>query len=239
VLVPNYFTGAPEFPQINIENAIVVLPQETPTHTNDTIAGQTFAGIGVTYLIYPQQPGTFRLPPAEIAVKYASDPPRSVEDHLPLPSVAFDAVIPPQAADLDYFLPTDSLVITQKFDKPLKNLKVGDTVTRTVTIAASKLRAMLIPPTTFEAPDGMAVYPVQPAVDDVKTDRGEFVQGKRVDSVTYLISKEGDYTLPEIRIEWWNLTARKVQTAGLPRFTSGPRRIRAIIPSLLLNPNLS
>src|SRR5215469_10081790 len=102
VLVPNYFMGAPDFPQINIENAIVVSPQETPQNSNETIAGQTYAGIGVTYLIYPQQPGTFTLPPAEVSVKYASEPPQSVEAHLPLPSVSFQAVIPPEAADLDY-----------------------------------------------------------------------------------------------------------------------------------------
>ncbi|MBV9572847.1 MAG: BatD family protein, partial [Acidobacteriales bacterium] len=224
VLAPNYFTGAPEFPQINIENAIVVLPEETPQNTNETLAGQTFAGIGITYLIYPQQPGRFKLPPVQIMVKYAADPPQSVEVRLQLPSVAFDAVIPPQAVDLDYFLPTDSLAVTQKFDKALKSLKVGDTVTRTVIITASKLRAMLIPPTKFEAPDGIIVYPRQPAVDDIKTDRGEFVQGRRVDLATYLIRKEGDYTLPEIRIEWWNLTARKMQTAALPaiHFTAAP-----------------
>lgn len=148
-------------------------------------------------------------------MKYAADPPNSVEVHVPLPAVGFEAVIPPEAAD-DYFLPTTSLKITQKFDKPLKNLRVGDTVTRTVTIAASKLHAMLIPPTTFEARDGLAIYAKQPSVDDIKTDRGEFVEGRRIDAATYLIRKDGAYTLPAIQVEWWNLDRRKVETATLP-----------------------
>jgi hypothetical protein len=59
VLVPNYFTGAPDFPEINIDNAIVVSPSETPQHSVETIGGQSFAGITVTYSIYPQQPGTY------------------------------------------------------------------------------------------------------------------------------------------------------------------------------------
>jgi hypothetical protein len=216
VFVPNYFTGAPEFPQLNLDNAIVVLPQETPKNTNETIGGQVFAGIGVTYLIYPQQPGAFHLPRAEVTVKYAPNPPQSIEARLPLPSVAFEAVIPPEAAELDYFLPTTSLVITQKFDKPLQNLRIGDTVTRTVTITASRLRAMLIPPVQFQAPDGIVIYPKQPSVNDIKTDRGEFVEGKRLDSVTYLIRKQGDYALPDIEVKWWDLAARKVRTAALP-----------------------
>jgi hypothetical protein len=224
VLVPNYFLGEPEFPQFDMDNAIVVLPGETPQNSNETIAGQTYAGISVTYMIYPQQPGSFKLPPAEIAVKYASDPPKSTEVRLALPTLTFAAVLPPEAADLEYFLPTTSLKISQKLDKPLKNLRVGDTVTRTVTIAASKMRAMLIPPTKFEAPDGIAVYPKEPRVDDIKTDRGEFVEGRRVDSATYLIGKDGDYTLPPIEIEWWSLDRSKVETATLPaiHFSAAP-----------------
>ncbi|HEY7303973.1 MAG TPA: BatD family protein [Bryobacteraceae bacterium] len=216
VLVPNYFMGEPGFPQLNMENAIVVLPGETPRNSNETIAGQTYAGITVTYLVYPQQPGSFALPKADISVKYAADPPKSVEVQVALPAVTFEAVIPAEAADLDYFLPTTSLVITQKFDKPLDHLKVGDTLTRTVTITASKLRAMLIPPTKFEGQDGIIVYPKQPSVDDIKTDRGEFVQGRRIDTATYLIRKEGNYTIPPIQVQWWNLDRRKVQTAALP-----------------------
>jgi hypothetical protein len=129
--------------------------------------------------------------------------------------VSFDAVIPPQAANLAYFLPTTVLTVTQKFDKPLTGLRVGDTITRTVTITAANLRAMLIPPIQLEAPDGIAVYPKEPIVDDIKTSRGEFVEGKRVDSATYLIRKEGNYRLPAIEIQWWNLAANKLQTATL------------------------
>ena len=224
VLVPNYFMGEPEFPQFNLDNAIVVLPEETPQNSNETIAGQTYAGITVTYRIYPQQPGSFKLPKADVGVKYAADPPKSVEVHVPLPAVEFEAVVPPEAADLDYFLPTTSLKIAQELDKPLKNLRVGDTVTRTVTISVSKLHAMLIPPTKFEAQVGLAVYPKQPRVDDIKTDRGEFVEGRRIDIATYVIRKEGDYTLPAIQVEWWNLDRGKVERATLPaiRFTAVP-----------------
>jgi len=224
VLVPNYFMGEPEFPQFNMDNAIVVLPEETPQNSNETIAGQTYAGITVTYRIYPQQPGSFKLPKADVGVKYAADPPKSVEVHVPLPTVEFEAVIPPEAADLDYFLPTTSLKIAQKLDKQPKNLRVGDTVTRTVTISVSKLHAMLIPPTKFEAQVGLAVYPKQPRVDDIKTDRGEFVEGRRIDIATYLIRKDGDYTLPAIQVEWWNLDRGKVERATLPaiRFTAVP-----------------
>jgi hypothetical protein len=232
VLVPNYFTGEPEFPPLNLDNAIVVLPEERPEHSNENINGESYAGITKAYLIYPQQPGSFKLPHAQIVVKYAVQPPKSAEVRIPLPDLSFEAVIPPEAAGLDYFLPTASLMMAQKFDRPIKDLKVGDTLTRTVTITASKLKAMMIPPTRFEAADGIVIYPKQPAVDDITSKQGEFVQGRRVDTATYLIRKEGSYTLPEIQIQWWDLAGRKVRTARLPaiHLTAAPNP--AYIPEL-------
>ena len=64
VFVPNYFTGSPEFPEFEMENAIIVMPQDRPENSNTQIGGATYAGITETYVIYPQQAGDFHLPPA-------------------------------------------------------------------------------------------------------------------------------------------------------------------------------
>src|ERR1700754_2688501 len=53
VLVPNYFTGAPDFPEFEMENAIVVLPQDRPEHSNAQLNGVSYAGITQIYVIYP------------------------------------------------------------------------------------------------------------------------------------------------------------------------------------------
>jgi len=58
VLVPNYFAGSPDFPELEIENAIVVLPQDRPQNSNEQIGSSTYAGITESYTIYSQQPET-------------------------------------------------------------------------------------------------------------------------------------------------------------------------------------
>ncbi len=216
VFVPNYFTGSPEFPEFEIDNAIVVLPQDRPQNSNEQIGGVTYAGITETYTIYPQQPGDYQLPPAEITVSYASAPPKSTEAHLPLPGLSFHADVPAAAKNLDYFLPTTSLTIHQKWSSPLKNLRAGDTIERTVTVTATKMQAMLIPPLPMDAPDGIRVYQDEPTVQDQKTDRGEFVYGRRTQSAKYFIEKEGDYTLPPIELKWWSLSTNRLVTAAQP-----------------------
>jgi hypothetical protein len=216
VYVPNYFTGSPDFPEFEIENAIVVLPQDRPTNSNTQISGVRYAGIIETYVIYPQQAGDFHLPREQVTVPYALAPPKSTTAHVSLPPLEFHADVPTAAKDLDYFLPTTSLIIQQKWSSPTKNLHVGDSIERTVTVTATKMQAMLIPPLPLAAPDGIRVYPEEPVVHDQKTDRGDFVYGRRIQTAKYFIQKEGDYTLPPIELKWWNLSTHRLATATLP-----------------------
>jgi hypothetical protein len=216
VYVPNYFTGSPDFPEFEIENAIVVLPQDRPANSNTQIGGVRYAGITETYVIYPQQAGDFHLPREEVTVPYALAPPKSTNAHVPLPALAFHADVPAAARDLDYFLPTAALTMQQKWSSPMTNLRVGDTIERTVTITATKMQSMLIPPLPLDAPHGIRVYPEEPIVHDQKTDRGDFVYGRRIQTAKYVIQKEGDYTLPPIELKWWNLSSHRLVTATLP-----------------------
>jgi len=215
VLVPNFFTGAPEFPQFELNNAIVVLSEGDAEHINATEHGVSYAGIRRKYTIYPEQSGDFTLPPAEIRVRYAVHPPQSAEATLRLPPRSFKATIPVQAQGLDYFLPTTALRLTQKWNTTFKDLKAGDSFERTITVTTVRMQAMFIPPISLDAPDGIRVYTQNPSVEDMKTDRGEFLQGRRVQRATYLIEKQGQYSLPAIELRWWDLAAGKIRSATL------------------------
>ncbi|MCC6196444.1 MAG: BatD family protein [Burkholderiales bacterium] len=75
---------------------------------------------------------------------------------------------------------------------------------------------MMIPPPSFAAPDGIRVYPKDPVLDDKQSDRGEFIDGRRIDSATYLFEKAGDYTLPAIEIPWFDAASGKREVAQAP-----------------------
>jgi hypothetical protein len=176
----------------------------------------SYAGISQSYTIYPQQAGDFHLPPAQFTVPYASAPPKTTEAQLSLPQLTFRASIPEAARGLSYFLPTTSLTLQQHWGSPIKNIRVGDTLHRTITITTARTQGMLIPPVPLEGDDGIRVYPEQPTVVDQKTSSGEFVYGQRTQSARYFLRKEGDYTLPAIHLQWWNLNTNKLVTSTLP-----------------------
>jgi hypothetical protein len=216
VLVPNYFTGSPDFPEFELENVIVVLPQETPQNSSERVNGTTYAGITEVYTLYPQQPGDFSLPPAQVDVPYANAPPKTSLAHLTLPPLKIHANIPAAAEGLAYFLPTTKLTMQERWSPAPKSVRVGDTIERTITVTAAKMQAMLIPPLPVEAPSGIRVYQEEPSVQDEKSNRNEFLFGQRTQTAKYFIQKEGSYTLPAIELKWWNLSTRRLMTAQLP-----------------------
>lgn len=224
VLVPNYFTGSVDLPVFELENAIIVQPQDRPLNIHETIGGISYAGISQSYTIYPQQAGEFRLPAAQFTVPYAKEPPKTVQALLSLPPLTFHADIPAAARGLDYFLPTTKLTLEQRWDKKPKEIRAGDTLRRTISITTVRAQAMLIPPVPLEASDGIRVYAEEPTVLDQKTSTGEFVDGRRIQSARYFFRKEGEYTLPAIEVQWWNLNSNKLVTSTLPpvHFTVEP-----------------
>jgi BatD DUF11 like domain len=216
VLAPNYFTSSPDFPEFELKNAIVVLSAEPAQNFSEKNGGIFYAGIRRAYLIYPEQAGSYTLPPAQIGVSFADKPPHSMKADGSLPALTFRASIPAAAQGLDYFLPTTRLSVQQRWRSPLTDVRVGDTLDRTITITADKLQGMLIPQLTLDAPQGIRVYLEQPDVEDQKTDRGEFLGGRRVETVKYLIEKPGDYVLPSVELTWWDLTSQRLRKETLP-----------------------
>ena len=152
-------------------------------------------------------------------MKYAAEPPAVREATLSLPRVSFDAFIPDAAAELNPYLAASRLTIEQSVQRSSEQLKVGDSVTRTVTIQAEETPAMLLPPVTFPAVDGLAVYPAQPSLQDKTEGRTDALTAMRTDSATYILQRPGDYALPAIDVRWWNAGEGRIETAHLDAVT--------------------
>ena len=109
---------------------------------------------------------------------------------------------------------TPKLTVNERFDRKPETLKVGEAFTRTITMTVKDSIAMLLPPLPFEAVEGLGVYPAQPQVTD-KAERGQYT-GTRVESVTYVMEKPGDYHLPQITIHWWDTSRGELKQEVLP-----------------------
>ncbi|MBX9827420.1 MAG: BatD family protein [Xanthobacteraceae bacterium] len=215
VLAPNYMTKPPVMPDFQLRNAV--------TRTGATINmseqhdGITYAGVRFEFLIYPQEPGTYAISGQTVAVTYAAEPPATREAKLTVPAVGFDAVIPDAAQALDPFVSATKLTVRQDIQRSSDQLKVGDAVTRTVTIEVEGMPSMLLPPTTFAPLPGVQVYPAQPQLQDRFDRRTDALTASRVDQATYMLQRPGDLTLPGFEIGWWNVRDQRIERARIER----------------------
>jgi BatD DUF11 like domain len=125
--------------------------------------------------------------------------------------------IKPAPTDKGQWLPAEDLHISEHWSAGLDNLKVGEPVSRTITITAKGLTAAQIPPMTSLSIDGLTFYQDQAQTDDQKSAKGN--QGSRIETTAVIPNKTGKFTLPEIKLQWWNTKTQTFELATLPSVT--------------------
>ena len=209
VLVPTWFGGAIEYPPaLAIPDAVAKLSDERAVNLNERIDGESYAGMSKTYVIVPQKAGAFAVPAIALRVPYAVDGKTAPQK--------FDARLPPGAEDLGYFISTRSYRLTQQVVPALKDLKVGDAVTRTITQRATDLAPMFLPALRFDPIDGLELYPAEPVLAEQGGQRGAPGVATRIDGVTYVLAKPGRYRLPGVTVGWFDPGQAAMRRAEVP-----------------------
>jgi hypothetical protein len=213
LLVPNFFMSAPQWPTLDIPDAITTLSEGSAANRSEIIAGATYAGIVQTYIVVPQRDGDFELPPAAINFSYAAIPGQATQGSVTLPPTKFTAI------GSNTTQPMAKVTVTQTLDRKPDDLKVGDAITRTLDVYADHTQAMMIPPPVFDALDNVQIHRHDPILTDVNKDRIGFVGGRRIDSATYIFEKSGSYQLPAIAFKWFNTETDQYENASAPAIT--------------------
>jgi hypothetical protein len=213
VLAPNYMTKPPVAPDFQLRNAVT--RAGSTINMSEQHDGTTYAGVRFEFLIYPQEPGSYAVDGQKVSITYAAEPPATREAELKVPRIAFEAFIPDGAQALDPFVSATALELKQEIRKSSDALKVGDSVIRTVTIAADGIPAMLLPPVTFVATDGAKIYPAQPDLQDRFDRRTDRLSSTRVDEATYMLERPGDFNLPAVELAWWSVRGQRIERARI------------------------
>lgn len=111
------------------------------------------------------------------------------------------------------WLPANSLTLNAHWEPVNKTLKAGEPVTLTIAIIADGLMAEQLPALDIKPPMGIKGYANQP---EFRNDLGgSSVIGMREEKWVLIGTADGSYILPEIKIDWWDLKAKKMQTARI------------------------
>lgn len=120
----------------------------------------------------------------------------------------------PVTATGSWWLPARNIRLSQSWSHDLQQLRLGQPLTRTITIEASGLTAAQLPPLNTSETSSIKSYPGEPQLSD--RFQNNKVIATRTEKIVYIPSASGDITLPAINISWWNTKTNRAETATLP-----------------------
>ncbi len=116
------------------------------------------------------------------------------------------------------WLPAEQVYLEEKWPAKTTEIKVGEPITRTITLLAKGVIASALPEiNTYTMPSHLKAYPDQPVIKE--QGKADGVIAFREEKVAFIPSKAGDYVLPAIEIPWWNTQTKQQEVARLPART--------------------
>ncbi len=190
------------------------------------IDGINYGVLEVRYALFPQTSESFTIPPLRWTLRVVTGQnqrpfgfgSRYELKRLMTEEKAVEVNSNPDTYPADeVWLPAANLELTQKWSSPPSDFRVGEPVTRTITIRAQGLTAAQLPPLEMAEPEGVRLYPDQPVQDNAKSPQG--ITGTRVESMAVVPDKAGEITLPAVEVTWWDTGADELRRAQLPAQT--------------------
>jgi len=184
--------------------------------------GRNWAVTERRFAIFPQQHGMLKIEPVQLdgSIMFArsiynspfqsTKPVRVRSNALQL---AVDTI--PVTWPATTWLPAKQVQILE--DWPSSEFKVGDSITRTLTLRADALNASQLPELSTMLPEHLKGYSDKPVLTDTKQANG--IHSIRQDKLAILATRPGTFTLPAIAIVWWNSATESIQTSTLPART--------------------
>lgn len=220
-LVTEVSLAQAELQALELPNAIVSKLDEQQYQTEHN--GKPQLVLETRYAIFPQASGELSIPPLVYSVvpqtnrdiwndpfgrRRASVMRLRTQQKTISITPALDSTQAPE------WHPAESFSLNEGWIGDVSEAKVGEPITRTITMMADGLTAGQIQPLTLPKIDGLTFYPDQPQTKDNKSTKG--VQGIRTESFAIIPNKAGDITLPAVKVHWWDTKNKTIKIAELP-----------------------
>lgn len=196
--------------------------------------GRSYQVIERRYGLFPQTSGAIEIPPIRLNAQVpdnrrdqgfnprffgSGDPFQRMFGATKAVSVASKSLLlnvraRPADAPAGPWLPARAVLLREDWAPEPPEFKVGEPVTRTLTVIARGLTASQLPEMNPAAGDDIKTYPDQPTIDT--TTQGVFVIGRRIEKQALIPSRSGQLTLPAVELAWWNTVENKAEIARLP-----------------------
>jgi len=129
------------------------------------------------------------------------------------------SVLPiPKSFTGQHWLPAEKLELTESWSNNDLIAKIGEPITRTITLKARGLTASKLPEIIMvENQQGLKIYPDKAIMADQENDNG--IHAVREQKIAIIPSSGSSFTVQKIEIPWFNTITKKMDVAILPAKT--------------------
>ena len=211
-------------------SAALVRKIGSDTYGNIVRGGRTYQVITRRYLLFPLHRGTLTLPGPQLE---ADVPARTSSSWSPFGNffgglvqstrpirvsgspITLSVRPRPAGAAGSYWLPAENLTLTAAWQSG-RRARAGEPVTVALDLQAVGLTAAQLPALTplLHLPPGLKVYPDQARLDN--TVQGNMIVGSRDQTLALIADRPGRYTLPGLKLRWWDTLDNQLRAATLP-----------------------
>lgn len=209
--------------ELEVKDAVVEKLADAKKYTSN-LNGVEYRVHELNYAIFPQKSGVMIINPMVLTAELATNSrtrfngffnrqmgktKRIKSDTL---TVNVQAV--PDKFSGKQWMPAIHVVLEEKWSGDTEAIKVGEPLTRTITLLAIGNTVALLPELHRELSTvDLKTYPDQPVLKEQK--RAEGLISFREEKIAYIPSKPGKYTLPAVEIPWFNTTTQTMQVARI------------------------
>ncbi len=183
--------------------------------------GKTYEVIERHYALFAEKSGTLDLNPIifngrdntsrrSFSMFSTGKPIRAVSQ-----SMSFDIKPIPQSSIGKDWLPATNIQISQDWSE--QPYKVGEPITRTITLYIDGLSETQIPDIDLGEIEDIRVYPEQPQTQTEKT--AQTIKSYKQVKLALIPTHAGAIRIPEYQLEWYNTNSGEIEYAKLPPVT--------------------
>ncbi|GIC76217.1 hypothetical protein FMO003_32750 [Moritella sp. F3] len=211
VKTDRWFAAGTYISPFSVDNSLVLQRNKLANNYAQREKGITWSIQEWQLTLYPQLSGEYIVPAIPVSVSIASAPGEKVTGHILTTPLSFNVALPDARLSEDVnWVAAPELTFSQEWNIEVNSeLKVGDAITRTVTIAGRDTSIMLLPDFTPFQSDRVQSYRDKDNAQDSQN-RDGFYASKTIIH-TYIIQKNGQLDLPALSLLWWNTETQTLQ----------------------------
>ena len=191
--------------------------------------GKRYRVIERSYAIFPQESGQFEIPPAtlQLSIPDGDDPSggffgRVKRVTLRSPPVELNVRAKPPVPDsftagASWWLPARSLGLSASWEGNPSEFRVGEPVTRVITLDADGVVGEQLPEVAVVTKDALKIYSDKPEVVEQPQDAS--LLARRTEKWAVIPQSDGQVELPAVEVTWFDTVAEVYRLATVPAET--------------------